>query len=214
MAKYTQTVQHDYMRFAVMFPNGTELKANFSRNGHSMSLKPYDGETARMVATVFSNMERLMTENFNLEHAFRIAKEQASSASHIEAFVFGFAAGVKAATGIDISRPRELPVRERTTAVIGKRGRWPEVSVKFENGEDFAISFAGKSVGHVMSPALPIIPDHFATMMFGMMNVFSAAELCEKVREAAEAAPDIETMVENFKNGFKSSPSPSAAPRR
>lgn len=214
MAKFSKTINHDYLRFGATFPDGNVLKGNYSRNGHGVTLEPYEPELARRVATVFWNVDHTGVKDFNLLHMFELLEPVAQKAKTVDQLLADFAVAVKDSIGVDISRPRDLPIREATTATIGKRGRSVEVAIKFENGEEFSISFAGKSIGYVMKPDLSIFSGRFTSMMFGLMTMFTPAELAEKVKAAAEASPDIETMIENFKNGFNPSNAPSAAPRR
>lgn len=214
MAKFSKTINHDYMRFSATFPDGKSLKGNYSRNGHNVTLEPYEPELARQVATVFWNVDHTGVKDFNLGRMFEILEPVAQKAKDVERLLADFSDAVKESIGVDISRPRDLPIREATTAVIGKRGRSVEVVINFENGEDFSISFAGKSIGYVMKPDLSIFSGRFSSMVFGLLNMFTPAELAEKVKAAAEASPDIETMIETFKNGFNPSSTHAVAPRR
>jgi hypothetical protein len=203
MAKFSKTINHDYMRFSVNFPGGKVVKGNYSRNGHSQTLEPYDSETARQVATIFHNVDHTGVKDFNLGKMFALLEPVAQNAKSLDQLLEDFSVAVKNAIGVDISRPRQLEVREATTATVGKRGRSVEVAIKFENGEDFAISIAGKSVGHVMKPDHAIFSNRVSSMVFGLLNVFTPQELAEKIKADAEAGPDIETMIETMKSGIR-----------
>ncbi|MBY3433491.1 hypothetical protein HFN89_04960 [Rhizobium laguerreae] len=202
MAKFSKTINHDYMRFSATFPDGMVLKGNYSRNGHSVTIEPYDPETARKVATVFHNVDHTGVKDFNLGSMFAILEPVAQNAKSVDQLLAEFAVAVKDSIGVDISRQRPLETREATAAAIGKRGRSVEVAIKFENGEDFTISIAGKSVGYTMKPDYAIFSNRVSSMVFGFLNAFTPQELAEKIKTDAEAGPDIETMIETMKFGI------------
>ena len=211
MAKFSKTIKHDYMRFKATFADGTALSANYSRNGHTIGLEPYDPETARKVANHFHNIDRsLKGTEFNLMHVFEIIEPIAQKAGSLDAMLAGMTAAFQRERGIDISRPLDLQVRERTTANLGKKGRSIALEIRFENGEDFEISFAGKSVGIRMKPDHSIFSSRIVNMAFGLMSLGDPAEAAQRFKEAAEAAPDVEGWIENVKAGYRHADAPAA----
>lgn len=87
--------------------------------------------------------------------------------------------------------------------------------MKFENGEDFNIKIAGKSISYFMKPDLSIFSSKVSDMVFGLMRTESGPELAIRLKEAAEAAPDIETWIENINSGYRHSNAPTqSGPKR
>jgi hypothetical protein len=112
-------------------------------DSNSVTLEPYEPELARRVATVFWNVDHTGIKDFNLFHMFELLEPVAQKAKSVDQLLADFAVAVEDSIGVDISRPRALPIREATTATIGKRGRSVEVAINLENGEEYSISFAG-----------------------------------------------------------------------
>lgn len=84
MAKFSKTNHYDYMRFKATFPDGKVLSGNYSRNGHTISLTPYDPELARQIATVFWNVDHTGVDGFNLGRMFEILEPAALKSNTIK----------------------------------------------------------------------------------------------------------------------------------
>ncbi len=204
MAKFSKTIQHDYMRFKATFADGGVLSANYSRGGDTIGYDPYDPETARLVSNAFLNIKRAQREGkFNLGQLFELVEPTAKNSDNIESFVSSLTKAVRDTYDVDISMEITLPQRSATTVTVGKKGRSLTLDVKFENGEDFSLSLAGRSVGYNMQPPHSLLMSKVSGMALGLLSVHQPTDLLARLKEAAEDAPDIETWIENIQNGYR-----------
>lgn len=215
MGKFTKTIQHDYMRFKAKFADerGGTVSGNYSRNGHTVTLEPYEPELARKVSDVFTNVDSAVKKGvFNLGHFFEVVEPAATAANSVDGFLSAMANGLRERFGVDVERHIDLVVREATVVTVGKKGRSATLEVKFENGEDVYLSVAGRSVGFRMVPDQTLFASKLSSMVLGLASMTEASqmpELVNRLKEAAEASPDVETWIENIRSGPKADAAPS-----
>ena len=204
MAKFSKTNQHDYMRFKATFKDGQAISGNYSRGGHTVGLEPYEPELARAVSNVFTNVDRATKQGvFNLGQFFEVLEPVAVSSDTPEKFLVALGVAVKDRFAVDVASPIERPLRDATTVSTGKKGRSVTIDVKFENGEDFQLSLAGRSVSFNMQPAHSLFMSKISSMSLGMASMSTPAEVVERFKEAAEGASDIEGWIENIQSGYR-----------
>lgn len=207
MGKYSQTIQHDYMRFKATFEpaRGGVVAGNFSRGGHKISIEPYDPELAREVSNVFTNIDTAVSKGiFNLGHLFEIVEPAAKAANSVPAFLNALGHGIRLKYDVDVERAIDLTVRDATTVNVGKKGRSAVLEVRFENGEDVELSVAGRTVGIRMKPDQTLFSSKLSSIVLGLAAATEASEMPElisRIKEAAENASDIEGWIENIRSG-------------
>lgn len=210
MAKYSQTIQHDYLRFKARFDT-IELSGGYSRGGDRLEITPYDPVIAREVSIVFTAIGTARKAGkFNLGQQFEVMEPIGKSAKDLQSFLIALRDALSAKFGVDLSGPVALPQKDATSVVLTKKGRSPNLQIDFANGEEMSLSLAGKSVRYLLKPDMPIFSGKIAGMALGMAAMYDSEELVDRFKEAAEVSPDVETWISKIAEGYRHGNAPAA----
>lgn len=210
MAKFSTTIQHDWMRFIVKFADGVAIKCLFNRGGSSVDVTPTNASTTKLtnqISTILleNKQKSVGDSDWNMAKFFDVVEVVAKDAATADDFV----EGIKAKLGFkaEIARPADAPERAIVTT---KQSRGQIINAHFPSGERVELKVNKSSLSIAMKPDLAGPRDAMTKFIFGVKGAQMVDDetLNRVLVETAQDASDMNDWLQRARDGVSSSLAP------